>query len=206
MRRRNAIKYDEDKIYAFTGTQMVQDQYKTQYKKEKYNHILVLGADRVGVNQTDGKGYNDFIATSLTPGKQILLHFDSFSNLLEELNDKHIDLLIFDTVIEFILWFMKESLKLEKPDPDALLEMFKEHMTKELEQMVELHTHGSYFSQGDGTDKGNNRNNGGSHEYGCDNCGWVYNDTSENKSFEELGKYFICPECGGEKVNFTKLN
>ena len=43
-------------------------------------------------------------------------------------------------------------------------------------------------------------------KYGCNNCGWVYDDTSENKSFEELGKYFICPECGGEKVNFTKLN
>ena len=197
MKRRSPIKYDENKLYVFIGGITVSDQFVKEYGKKSITHICMLGADRKGANYKNGEKYNDFCAISLTLGKQILLPFDSFSSFLKMLNDKNIELFIFDNSMDFTLWFMKKVLRKKKFDPQELLEIFKEHFSDELGEIFRLYNDGIYFSQ-----KVNTKDD----KYGCDSCGWVYNDTDENKSFEELGKFFVCPDCGNKKVNFTKLN
>ena len=195
MKQINPIKYDEDKIYAFCGTITVTPEFSKQYKKKRYSHVFVLGADRIGSNYINGKEYNEFRVISLTLGKQLLLKFDTFDDFLKILNKNNIELFIFNCMLDFILWLMKETLKMEKIDPKQLFDIFKEHIPNELGAMVRFYNDSTYFSK-----------KAESKRYGCDNCGWVYGDTNENKSFEKLGKYFVCPECGNEKGNFTKLN
>jgi len=171
MKVKHAIEYDEDKIYAFTATTTVQEQWQTQYPKKEYSHIFILGGGRSGDNLIKGTDYNKFSAMSLTLGKQVLMSYDSFSEFVKELNSKNIDLFIFDSVIEFTLWVLKETSKETKLKPEGLLSILKEHFPNELEAMFKLYNDDTYFSQS--VLENNNQ------RYGCDSCGWVYNDTDE---------------------------
>ena len=50
-------------------------------------------------------------------------------------------------------------------------------------------------------------------KYVCDVCGWEYDEKqgdaehgiAPGTSFEELGEDFVCPLCGVDKDQFTKL-
>ena len=41
-------------------------------------------------------------------------------------------------------------------------------------------------------------------KYVCNVCGYVYDEDTEGKKFEELGEDWVCPLCSVDKTNFSQ--
>lgn len=195
MKKVKPIFYDENKIYAFHGKHSITGKLAKKYKITIIDHIWIVSAGRTNEADEKGKDYDKFSLNTFTPGKQVMMqHFNSFSEILKLLNEKNVDLLVFDSPFEFLLWALK-YLKLENFSTEKLYTTLKEQAPYKLSEIVSLYADEHF----------NIPNDQSGVKYGCDNCGWVYNDTKENRSFEDLGEFFVCPNCGSDKSNFSEL-
>ena len=193
----NAIKFNEDNIYAFRANIIPAKQYHKKYGFNSIRTAFILNAGRTGINADKNGDYNDFRAMSISHGEQNIFTFTSFSTFLTTLNTHNIQLFVFETIAEFAVWVLTNAIVMEDASAKEVHSYMKKQMPSTLGQIAKIQRakHYDYKSEIDNTKK-----------YGCDECGWVYNDTIQNKSFHVLGKFFVCPECGANKAYFTKLN
>ncbi|MDR3609697.1 MAG: rubredoxin [Ignavibacteriaceae bacterium] len=42
-------------------------------------------------------------------------------------------------------------------------------------------------------------------KFKCSNCGYIYDEASEDKKFSDLPDDWICPVCGSEKIDFIEI-
>jgi len=186
MKTINATNFNENKIYAFRAGVTPSEQYHKQYGNHSAKSVYILAADRTGINDKTGGDYNEFKAVSIGKGKQNILPFSSFGSVLEILAEKNIDLYVFDTVAEFAVWLLTDTITHSDVTTDEIRSYMENLMPNTLAKITR-------------TNPDNIK------RYGCDNCGWVYDDTDENLSFYDLGENFVCPDCGAKKMYFTKI-
>jgi len=194
MRKVRPEKYDITKTYAVKANFNMHKSFKPAFKN------CTNPTDNVGVLTPRVDGDNGkivgFTIGAFTGGYKSSVRFEDFADFLETMRDKNITVHIFDTNSEFVAWLVNvHKRKFEENIEDIADQLIKDCPELIADILGKTKKWKAPPVEYAATTK----------HYGCDECGWVYNDTITNESFEQLGENFVCPECGADKVQFSKL-